>query len=189
MDYVADVAIARQFSHTSDTPEYQNPVYAEAVSTPPVPIVSPRGRLVALAVVCALFAAMGVVILLLAPTETLNLIVGVAAIAFFGVGGGISLVTQWRRSRIIVADDEGVHITGVGTAPWADVERFGSDSTHLGLRLRRSSALLDGSPGEHTAESLRATRARTGWDLTWPATALDRSPAEAAAALQARRPR
>lgn len=159
------------------------------MSTPPVAIVSPRGRLIALAVVCALFAAMGVVILLLAPTETLNLIVGVAAAAFFGIGGGISIVTQWRRSRIIVADDDGVHLAGVGTAPWQDVDRFGSDSTHLGLRLRRTGALLEGAPDEHTAESLRATRSRTGWDLTWPATALDRSPAEAAAALQARRPR
>ena len=159
------------------------------MSSPPITIVSPRGRLVALAVVCALFAAMGVVILLLAPTETLNLIVGVAAIAFFGIGGGISLATQWRRSRIIVADDDGVHVAGVGTAPWPDVDRFGSDSTHLGLRLRRAGALLEGTSGEHTAESLRATRSRTGWDLTWPATALDRSPAEAAAALEARRPR
>lgn len=159
------------------------------MTAPPVSIVTPRGRLVALAVVCALFAAMGVVILLLAPTETLNLIVGVAAAAFFGIGGGVSIAAQWRRSRILVADDEGVHVTGVGTAPWADVERFGADATHLGLRLRRSGALLKGAPAEYTADSLRERRARTGWDLTWPATVLDRSPGEAAAALQARRPR
>jgi hypothetical protein len=159
------------------------------VAAPPVSIVSPRGRLVALAVVCALFAAMGVVVLLLAPTETLNLIVGVAAAAFFGIGGGISIATQWRRSRILVADDEGVHVTGVGMAPWADVERFGADATHLGLRLRRSGALLDGAPAEYTPESLRETRTRTGWDLTWPATQLDRAPSEAAAVLWARRPR
>lgn len=142
-----------------------------------------------MAVLCAVFAIMGVLILLLAPTQTLNLIIGIAAVGFFGVGGGISVVTQWRRSRLLVADDDGVRVQGVGTAPWADIDRFGADATHLGLRMRRTAALLAEAPADVTPEALRATRSRTGWDLTWPATLLDRTPREAAAALQARRPR
>jgi hypothetical protein len=157
--------------------------------TPPVSIVSPRGRLVILAVICLAIAALGVVVFLVAPTEVLNVVVGVGAVGFFGIGGGFSIVRLWRRSTILRADDAGIRIAGVGVVPWADVDRIGSTSSHLGIRLRRYDAVTGVPRGEHTTESLRATRAASGgWDLTWAANVLDRSPAEAASALNARRP-
>lgn len=79
-------------------------------SAPPLVVITPRRKLVLLAVVTALFAAMGVVVLVLAPTKTLNLIVGVAAIGFFGVGGGYAITKQWRRSLVLRADETGVRV-------------------------------------------------------------------------------
>jgi len=154
-------------------------------------IVSPRRSLVFLLVVCVLFTAMGVVILALAPTKTLNLIVGVAAIGFFGVGGGYSLVRQWRRSTVLVADDEGIRVTGAGRIPWADVDRIGVTSEGLGVRLRRYDAFLASTParGEHSATSLRAARTRnSGYDLLFAERLLGRTAGEAARDLQRRRP-
>lgn len=159
------------------------------MSTPPVTIVTPRGKLVALAVVCGVFTAMGAVVLAVNPTATLNLIVGVAAMAFFGLGGGFSVVSQWRRSTVLVADDEGVHVRGAGSVAWDGVDRIGANATMLGLRLRDPGAFADRAPASYTRETLRETRATTGWDLTWPAALLDRPPREAASAVQARRPR
>ncbi len=158
------------------------------MSAPPVRIITPRRRLIGLAVVCAVFTVMGAIVLAVNPTATLNLIVGVAAIAFFGLGGGISVVTQWRRSVLIVADDSGLHVRGVGTAPWADVDRIGADASTLGIRLRSSAALLEGTRSADTPESLRQNRRTTGWDLSWGSNLLDRPPREAAAALEERRP-
>jgi len=152
-------------------------------------IVTPRGKLVGLAVVCAVFTAMGAIVLAVHPTATLNLIVGVGAMAFFGIGGGASIVSQWRRSTVLVADDDGIRVRGAGTIAWADVDRIGSNASLLGIRLRGTAGFLAGAPKEHTAESLRATRTATGWDLTWPAALLGRPPREAATALQGRRPR
>jgi len=154
-------------------------------------IVSPRRNLVFLLVICVLFTAMGVVILTLAPTKTLNLIVGIAAIGFFGVGGGVSLVGQWRRATVLVADDEGIRITGAGRMPWADVDRIGVTSTGLGIRLRRYDAFLSSSPArtEHTAATLRAARTQnSGYDLVFAERLLGRPAGEAARDLQRRRP-
>jgi hypothetical protein len=156
-----------------------------------VKIVSSRRNLVFLVVICVLFTVMGVVVLALAPTKTLNLIIGVAAIGFFGVGGGVSLIGQWRRSTLLVADDAGIRITGAGTIPWADVDRIGTGSTGLGIRLRRYDAFLSTAPAktEHTAASLRASRTQNaGYDLVFAERLLDRSPGEAARDLQRRRP-
>lgn len=155
---------------------------------PPVTIVTPRGKLIALAVVCAVFTAMGAIVLAVNPTATLNLIVGVAAMAFFGLGGGFSVVSQWRRSTVVVADDAGLRIRGAGTIAWEDVDRIGANATTLGIRLRNAAAFAERAPALYTPESLRATRAATGWDLTWPSTLLDRPARDAATALQARRP-
>ncbi len=166
-------------------------VYRGVMADPVLRIVSPRRGLIVLAVVCALFAAMGVVILLLAPTKTLNVVVGTGAVGFFGVGGGWAFVSQWRRSVVVLADDEGIAFGGGGRVPWADVDRIGSTTTALGIRLRRYDALLASAPrgAGHTAESLRASRAQNaGWDLVWPARLLGRSPGEAARDLQRRRP-
>lgn len=157
----------------------------------PVVIVSPRRALIALIVVCVLFTAMGAVILALAPTKPLNLIVGTLAVGFFGVGGGISIVSQWRRSVVLKADDDGIRLGGGGTIPWADVDRVGATSTGLGVRLRRYDTLLRTAPRSagHTAQSLRESRTRNaGWDLTWAAKLLDRPAGEAARDIQRRRP-
>lgn len=159
------------------------------MSAPPVRIITPRGKLIVLAAVCALFTVMGVLVLALNPTATLNLIVGVAAVAFFGLGGGFSVVSQWRRSTVLVADDAGLHVRGAATVPWDGVDRIGANASTLGVRLRDAAGFAAQAPAAYTPETLRATRAATGWDLTWPQTVLDRPAREAAADLEARRPR
>ncbi|GAA3769314.1 hypothetical protein GCM10022240_22140 [Microbacterium kribbense] len=158
-------------------------------SAPVVKIVSPRRALVFLGIVCMLFAAMGVVIIALAPTQEMNLIVGTLAIGFFGVGGGIALVGQLRKSVPLRADDEGLRLGGGGRIPWEDVDRIGATTTALGVRMRRFDTFLATVPKSagHTAESLRAARAQTGWDLAWESRLLDRSPGDAARDLQRRR--
>lgn len=161
--------------------------------TDPLPvlkIISPRRNLVVIAVVCALFTAMGIVVLMLAPTKTTNLVVGTLAVGFFGVGGGWSLATQWRRSVLLRADDRGIHLGAGGDIPWGDIERIGSTQTALGIRLRRYDAFLGTVPRgtEHTPQTLRASRsANAGWDLLWERRLLDRTPGEAARDLQRRR--
>jgi len=155
---------------------------------PPVTIITPRGKLVVLAVVCAVFAAIGVVVYAVSPETVLNLVVGVGVVGFFGIGGGFSLLSLWRRSAILRADDDGIRVESRATVPWADVDRIGSTSSHLGIRLRRYDALASDGRPEHAADALRTNRSVSGWDLTWPANLLDRSPAEAAAALSGRRP-
>jgi len=162
-----------------------------AASADALTIVSPRRSLVFLLVICVLFTAMGIVVLALAPTKTLNLIVGVAAIGFFGVGGTVSLVNQWRRSVVLIADDSGIRVTGVGRVPWTDVDRIGTTGTSLGIRLRRYDALLASAPkkSEHTPATMRATRStNAGYDLVFAERLLDRSAGEAARDLQRRRP-
>lgn len=155
---------------------------------PTVTIVSPRGKLVVLAVICAVISAVGVVVIVVDPTEVVNIVVGVGVIGFFGIGGGFSIVSLWRRSAILRADDDGIRIAGTGLVPWGDIDRIGATKTHLGIRLRRYDAVI-GVAREKTPESLKATRAASGgWDLTWAANLLDRSPAEAAAALSGRHP-
>jgi len=154
----------------------------------PLQIVTPRGKLVLLAILCGLFAVMGVVILALAPTKTLNLVVGVGAVGFFGIGGGVAVVGQWRRSVILRADDDGIRIEGT-PVPWDDIERISASQTALGIRLRRYDALMAGPKRRYEAGELRANRKQAGgWDVFWPKRELDRPPAQAARELQARRP-
>ncbi len=154
---------------------------------PTVTVISPRGRLVFLAIVCAVVAAAGVVTFAVDPTEVVNVVVGIGVFGFFGIGGGIAIVSLWRRSTLFRADDDGIRIAEIGLVPWSDIDRIGSTSTHLGIRLRRYDAVVSGGGG-HTPESLRAHRAASGgWDLTWPANLLDRTPGRAAADLDARR--
>lgn len=152
-------------------------------------IVSPRRTLIILVVVCAVFTVMGAVVFALGPTKTLNLILGLGVVGFFGIGGGVAFVTQWRRSVLLRADDDGIHVTGSGDIPWADVDRIGSTQTELGVRLRRYDTYLAGTKGQTAGELRAARKINGGWDLLWPARLLDRSPAEAARDLQRRRPR
>jgi hypothetical protein len=160
-------------------------------SAPPVKIISPRRSLIVLLVLCMVFTALGVVILVLAPTKTLNALVGTGSIAFFGIGGGIAFVTQWRRTHVITADQDGIRLGEGGRIAWQDVDRIGSTSQLLGIRLRRYEDFLDSTPRNagHSAATLRESRARNaGWDLVWPQRLLDRTPGEAARDLQRCRP-
>ncbi|WP_345802383.1 hypothetical protein AAIB33_04605 [Microbacterium sp. AZCO] len=159
-----------------------------STSAPPVTIVSPRGRLIALAVVCFVIAAMGVVVYLVNPTEPLNIIAGAAAFGVFGVGGGFSLVGQFRRSTLLRADDEGLRIDNRVTVPWKDVDRISATPTALGIRFRSYDALTQAPHSTYTADAMRATRKETGSDLLWHEKVLGRPPREAAAALRARQP-
>jgi len=156
----------------------------------PLTIITPRRKLVFLAVVSALFAAMGVVVVVLAPTKPLNLIVGLGAFGFFGVGGGFALTKQWRRSLVLRAGDTGIQIGRGPLVPWKDVDRVGSNATVFGIRLRRYDSLLSaGHAGIPSGEEMRANRKQPGgWDLVWPARVLDRSPGDAARDVLRRRP-
>jgi len=155
---------------------------------PPVRIVTPRGRLVTLAVICLIIAALGVIVYLVNPQEPLNIILGAAAVGVFGIGGGFSLVGQFRRSTLLTADAEGIRIEGRVTVPWSAIERIGTTQTAVGIRLRDPKAVTDAAPGVYTVEDLKARRAATGWDLTFDERLLGRPPREAAAALRARQP-
>jgi hypothetical protein len=159
-------------------------------SVPPLVIITPRRKLVFLAVVSALFAVMGIVVIILAPTKPLNLIVGFGAFGFFGVGGGYALTKQWRRTRVLSADDSGVRIGRGPLVPWKDVDRVGSNSTTLGIRLRRYDSVHSaGHAGIPSAEEMRGNRKQPGgWDLVWPARVLDRSPGDAARDILRHRP-
>jgi hypothetical protein len=155
-----------------------------------VTIISPRRKLVGLAVFCLLVTILGAVVFALGPTQTLNLIVGVAAVGFFGVGGGYALVSQWRKSVVLRADDDGIHLGGGRDIPWTDVDRIGSNASTFGIRLRRYDSLASfPRSSDVTVETMRASRREPGgWDISWPARLLDRSPSEAARDVQRRRP-
>jgi hypothetical protein len=159
-------------------------------SATPLVLITPRRKLIILAAFSLLFAVMGIVVVVLAPTKTLNLIVGIAAFGFFGVGGGYALTRQWRRALILRADDSGIRIGRGPLVPWKDVDRVGSNSSVFGIRLRRYDSVLSaGFAGIPSAEEMRANRKQPGgWDLVWPARVLDRSPGDAARDVLSRRP-
>ncbi|MCX6502314.1 MAG: hypothetical protein NT132_07925 [Microbacterium sp.] len=145
----------------------------------------PRGRFIVLLVVCLLIGAMGVVIILLNVDNLMNLIIGAAAAGLFGVGGGISVIGQ-LRTPTLVADTRGLRVGRVGLAPWADVDRIGTTAQgRLGIRLRRTDALLAGGGRGTTADSLRQTRAtQGGYDLVFTDRELGTPAKDAAAALR-----
>jgi len=155
---------------------------------PPVRIVTPRGRLIALAIVCAVIAALGVTVYLVNPQEPLNIILAAAAVGVFGIGGGVSLVGQFRRSTLLEADDEGIRIERRVTVPWTAIDRIGTTQNAVGIRLRDPKAVTDAAPNLYTVDGLKASRAATGWDLTFEERLLGRPPREVAAALRARQP-
>ena len=156
----------------------------------PLRFVTPRGRLIVIAVVCLVIAALGVVIVLLNPDEVIPLLLGVAVIGVFGVGGGISVARQFFTATVLRADDTGIRIAKIGDVPWADIERIGTTSQGaLGLRFRRLDALLANPRAGVDPVELRATRSVSGgYDLTFTARELGTPAADAAQALRARRP-
>lgn len=161
-----------------------------SADTSPIRFVTPRGRLVVLAIVCVGAAVLGVFVVLLNGDNVLALIAGTAAIGIFGVGGGVSIINQLRHSTILRADADGIRVAKIGTAPWADVDRIGTTPQgELGLRFRRTDALLGGGRTATDPDTLRATRRTSGgYDLTFTARELGTAPAEAARMLRARQP-
>jgi hypothetical protein len=141
-----------------------------------------------LAIICAVIAALGVIVYIVNPTEPLNIILAAAAVGVFGIGGGVSLIGQFRRSTVLTADDDGVTIEGRARVPWSAIDRIGTAGSDLGIRLRDPQALVDAAPGLHSIESLREHRSATNWDLTFSERMLGRPPREVAAALRARQP-
>lgn len=153
-----------------------------------VRIVAPRGRIIGLAVVCSLLAALGVVVLVLSAGETLNVVLGVAAISLFGIGGGVSCTQQWRRSASVAADRRGLRVEGGPRIVWGDVAKVGSIPGRLGVRLRKPEAYALASRGD-SVESLARSRAEHGgFDLVVPERLLGRPPRDVAAALNRIRP-
>jgi hypothetical protein len=102
-----------------------------------------RMRLTVLAVGCFLFTAVGV---LVAMAGGAGIVIGIAAILFFGVFGAVSIVMQWRRRLVLRADDRGIAVGAGGFIPWADVEEV-------------SAARLEGAPGGVEVLALRLRRA------------------------------
>ena len=151
---------------------------------------TPRGRLLVLAALCLAVTALGVVIVLLNLDNTVSLLIGVAAIGIFGIGGGVSIVNQLRTSTILRADADGIQITKMGTVPWADVDRLGATARgELGIRLRRPDALLNAPRPTVTRESLRENRARSGgYDLVFAERDLGTPATDAARSLRALQP-
>lgn len=152
--------------------------------------VTPRGRLIVLGVICLAAAALGVVVVLLNGDNILALVAGAAAIGIFGIGGSISIIGQLRHATILQADADGIRVARVGSAPWADVDRIGTTARgELGLRFRRTDALLSAAPSGTDAESLRVTRGTSGgYDLVFTERDLGVPPAEAARQLRTRQP-
>ena len=152
--------------------------------------VAPRGRLIALGVVCLAAAALGVVVVLLNGDNILALVAGAAAVGIFGIGGSISIIGQLRNSTTLRADADGIRVARVGSAPWADVDRIGTTPRgELGLRFRRTDALLATAASGTDAQSLRVTRGTSGgYDLVFTERDLGIAPAEAARKLRARQP-
>lgn len=157
---------------------------------PSVRFVTPRGRLVVLAALCLAVTAFGVVIVLLNLDNTPSLLIGVAAIGIFGIGGGVSIVNQLRTSTVLRADADGIHITALGTVPWSDVDRLGATAKgELGIRLRRPDALLNAPRSTMTRETLRENRARSGgYDVVFAERDLGTAATDAARSLRALQP-
>lgn len=155
-----------------------------------VRFVTPRGRLIVLASLCLAATALGIVVVLLNGENVLALIAGTAAIGIFGIGGGISIAGQLRHSTVLRADAEGIRVAKLGSAPWADVERIGTTPQgDLGLRLRRTDALLASARPGLDADILRTTRRTSGgYDVVFTERELGTEPAEAARILRDRRP-
>ena len=166
--------------------------YPERVAsdTDTLRFVTPRGRLLVLAAVCAVITAMGAVIIALNIDNTPSLLLGVAVVGIFGLGGGFSLIGQFRNATVLRADADGIRVARMGAAPWADVDRIATAAKgELGIRMRRTEALLAGAHNSHTRESLRAQRERSGgYDLTFTAHDLGCPPADAARSLRALQP-
>jgi hypothetical protein len=143
-----------------------------------------------LGVICLAAAGLGVAVVLLNGDNILALVAGAAAIGIFGIGGSISIIGQLRHSTILRADADGIRVARIGSAPWADVDRIGTTARgELGVRFRRTNALLSQAPARTNAESLRATRGTSGgYDLVFTERELGVTPAEAARKLRARQP-
>jgi len=143
----------------------------------------PKGRLVVLLAVCLLAAALGAIVVILNLDDTVNLVIGVAAVGLFGIGGGVSIIGQLVTPTLVAAG-EGLRVGRAGTVAWSDVDRIGTTAQgKLGIRLTRADGLLVGRRAL-TEEELRRTRAAEGYDLVFTERELGASPKDAAAALR-----
>lgn len=139
-----------------------------------------RGRLIALAAACVVVTAMGAAIVALNQDNIPILLLGVGVIGLFGVGGGISLVSQFR-STTVRADRSGIRVAKTGLIPWSDVESIGTTRAgELGIRIRHPDRVH-----RDRAQSRSARAAKGGFDLAFSARDLGTTAANAAQALRA----
>lgn len=139
-----------------------------------------RGRLIALAAACVVVTAMGAAIVALNQDNIPILLLGVGVIGLFGVGGGISLVSQFR-STTVRADRSGIRVAKTGLIPWSDVESIGTTRAgELGIRIRHPDRVH-----RDRAQSRSARAANGGFDLSFSAHDLGTTAANAAQALRA----
>lgn len=143
-----------------------------------------RGRLVALTVACVLVTGMGVAIVALNQDNVPILLLGLGVIGLFGLGGGISLVGQFR-SATLRADRSGIRVAKTGLIPWEDIESIGTTRAgDLGIRLAHA-----GRVHRDPAEARAARAAHGGFDLAFSRRDLGTTAADAARLLRAMRPR
>ncbi len=139
-----------------------------------------RGRLIALAAACLVVTAMGAAIVALNQDNVPILLLGVGVIGLFGVGGGISLVAQFR-SATVRADRSGIRVAKTGLIPWSDVESIGTTRAgELGIRVRHPDRIH-----RDRAESRSARAANGGFDLAFSARDLGTTAENASQALRA----
>lgn len=139
-----------------------------------------RGRLVTLAAACVVVTGMGAAIVALNTDNLPILLLGVGVIGLFGVGGGISLVTQFR-SATVRADGSGIRVASIGLIPWSEVETIGTTRAgELGIRVRRPDRIR-----RERAESRSVRAANGGFDLAFSARDLGMTAADASQALRA----
>lgn len=126
----------------------------------PLVLGTSRVRLAGFGLGCAAFVAVGVFLLL--GDGWGGKLAGLAAILFFGVGGGYALWKKARESAILTLTPEGILVHTGGFLPWEDFEAAGmgrvpgvpGGTSVLGIRMKS----YERYAASFTPEQLRLAR-------------------------------
>ena len=119
-------------------------------------------RLLALGLLAALFAALGVIILIASP-EWGPKIIGLVCVLFFGGGYGALVVKKLRNPTVLELSVDGIKPQSGGFIPWEDFEASGLGRVEgarggtkvIGIRLKSYAGYL----ASLTPEQIRLVRA------------------------------
>ena len=117
-------------------------------------------RLAGLALGCAAFVAMGVFLLL--DDGWAGKLAGLAAVLFFGLGGGYALLKKLREPALLTLTPEGIRVHSGGFLPWEDFETAGTGrlagapggTSVIGIRMKSCERFA----ASFTPEQLRLAR-------------------------------